>query len=265
MAGQPLDGKVAIVTGSSRGIGKSVALKLAEDGADIVVSARTEDPGELPGAIGETASAVTAMGRKALAVRADLANDADLTRLVETSLKFFGHIDILINNAVIVGPRRQFVGGTPEFLDLAYRVNIRAPYVLAQQVSQCMAEAGGGVIINITSGAAMGAAHRSPDELRRAALDAMDPSYGITKAALDRMTTAYAAELLQSNIAIVSVSPGLVITERIRHAAIRPNVDFSRAEPPEVIANAVAFLCQRGAEYAGQILRARDMVGPAST
>lgn len=260
MAPLPLEGRVAIVTGSSRGIGKVIALTLADEGAVVVVCARSETTGVLPGTIGETASAITARGGKALPCRVDLANDADLGRLVQATMSAFGRIDILVNNAVLVGPRQQFIGGTSEFFDLTYRVNVRAPYVLAQMVSRQMAEQGGGSIINITSGAASGS---SPARLGgdHGRLDPMDPSYGITKAALDRMTIAYAAELGRHNISLVSVSPGLVATERIRQAAIRPDVDLSRAEPPEVIARAVVVLCQSTTKFSGQILRARDLVG----
>lgn len=258
MASLPLEGKVAIVTGASRGIGKVVAQKLADEGAAIVVCARSEEAGPLPGTIGETASAITATGRRAWPCRADLANDADLQRLVDETLAAFGRVDVLVNNAVLVGPRQQFVGGTAAFFDLTYRVNVRAPYVLAQMVSSHMVDQGGGCIVNITSGAA--APSRPPQRDDLAPLDPMDPSYGITKAALDRMTTAYAAELRRHNIALVGVSPGLVLTERIRQAAIRPNVDLSRAESPDVIAEAVALLCRRGMEYSGQVVRARDLV-----
>jgi NAD(P)-dependent dehydrogenase (short-subunit alcohol dehydrogenase family) len=255
----PLEGKTAIVTGSSRGIGKVIALKLAEDGANVVVCARSEKQGDLPGTIGETASAIEALGRKALAVKLDLAADADIDSVVNQTMSTFGRIDILVNNAVIVGPRRKFVGGDSEFLDLAYRVNVRGPYVLAQKVSEKMAANGGGTIVNISSGAARNA--QPPKGPATAGeLDSMDPSYGITKAALDRMSTAYASELWASNVAVMSISPGLVITERIRQAAIRPNVDFSRAEPPEVIAKAVAFLCREGMSYTGRVLLARELV-----
>ncbi|MBV9595502.1 MAG: SDR family oxidoreductase, partial [Chloroflexi bacterium] len=172
-------------------------------------------------------------------------------------------IDILVNNAVIVGPRRKFVGGDAEFIDLAYRVNVRGPYRLAERVSEVMAGQGGGTIVNITSGAARHP--QTPVVAATAAdLDAMDPSYGITKAALDRITTAYAGELKAHNIAIVSISPGLVITERIRQAAIRRNVDFGRAESPEVIASAVATICRDGMQYTGRVLATRDFASTQS-
>jgi NAD(P)-dependent dehydrogenase (short-subunit alcohol dehydrogenase family) len=251
----PLQGKIAIVTGSSRGIGKVLALRLAQDGADIVVCARSERVGELPGTIGETAAAVEGLGRRALALKLDLAQDSDIDAVVERTVGEFGRVDILVNNAVIVGPRRAFLGGDAEFLDLAYRVNVRGPYRLAQRVSQVMAEQGGGTIVNITSGAA-----RHPQTPLAVGVDAMDPSYGITKASLDRITTAYASELEAHNIAILSVAPGLVITERIRQAAIRRNVEFGRAESPDVIATAVSTICQDPMQFTGCILSARDVV-----
>jgi NAD(P)-dependent dehydrogenase (short-subunit alcohol dehydrogenase family) len=136
---------------------------------------------------------------------------------------------------------------------------VRGPYILAQKASAIMAENGGGAIINISSGAARNS--QPPTKpATEAELDSMDPSYGITKAALDRISTAYASELMGKNVSIMSISPGLVITERIRQAAIRPNVDFSRAEPADVIARAVSFLAQNGMKYTGRVLSAKDVV-----
>jgi NAD(P)-dependent dehydrogenase (short-subunit alcohol dehydrogenase family) len=165
-------------------------------------------------------------------------------------------VDILVNNAVIVGPRTKFLGGNADFLDLAYRVNVRAPYVLCQTVGEKMAQAGGGAIVQISSGAAR---YAPPPTEPAKTLDAMDPSYGFSKAALERISTAYAAELWASNISIVCLRPGLVITERIQQAAIRPNVDFSRAEPGEVTGKAASFMAQNGMQYTGQILTSREV------
>src|SRR5258708_4955640 len=94
----PLKGKVALVTGSSRGIGKVLALKLAREGADIVVCARSQVEGELPGTIGETAAAVEALGSRALALKLDLAEDAEIDAVVDRTIGEFGRIDVLINN-----------------------------------------------------------------------------------------------------------------------------------------------------------------------
>src|SRR6266545_6592376 len=114
----PLEGKTAIVTGSSRGIGKMIALQLGRDGANVVVCSRTEKPTDVPGTIGETAQAIEAMGRKALAIRMDLASDDDMRHMLDQTLSTFGKVDILVNNAVIVGPRTKFLGGDADFLDL---------------------------------------------------------------------------------------------------------------------------------------------------
>ncbi|MCL2396363.1 MAG: SDR family NAD(P)-dependent oxidoreductase, partial [Acidimicrobiaceae bacterium] len=262
MAGT-LAGRVALVTGSSRGIGKVLALRLADEGADIVVCARSDMPTELPGTIGETAAAIEEKGRQALALRLDLEDDQSVDAAIEASVRGFGRIDILVNNAVLVTQRLPFIGGNAEFLDRAFRVNVRSPYRMTQRISKLMSETGGGAIINVTSGSAK---HNPPPTgpITERELDALDPSYGITKAAFDRMTTAYASELMAKNISIVSVSPGLVITERIRLAAIRRNVDFDRAESPDVIASAVALLAREGMKYTGQILSAKDLLAEAT-
>jgi NAD(P)-dependent dehydrogenase (short-subunit alcohol dehydrogenase family) len=256
---KPLEGKVVLVTGSSRGIGKVLALRLAEDGARVVVSGRTEIADDLPGTIGDTVESIRSNGGEAVSIRLDLDSDESIDALIDQSLEAFGHIDVLVNNAVLVGPRVPLLGGTSDFLDRAYRINVRAPYRLIQRVGLEMKKAGGGTLINISSGAAT----HSPPPTSPATpgeLGGLHPSYGITKAAFDRMTTAYASELLADNIAIVSVSPGLVITERIRIASLNPNTDFSRAEPPEIIADAVSLLARDGMRFTGRILFAKDLL-----
>jgi NAD(P)-dependent dehydrogenase (short-subunit alcohol dehydrogenase family) len=256
---KPLADKVVVITGSSRGIGKILALRLAEDGARIVVSGRTEIADDLPGTIGDTVEEIRSKGGEATSIRLDLDSDESIDALVDQSLEAFGRIDVFVNNAVLVGPRLPLSGGTSDFLDRAYRINVRAPYRLVQRVGLEMKKAGGGTLINISSGAAT---HSPPptSPATPAELGALDPSYGMTKAALDRMTTAYASELMADNVAIISVSPGLVITERIQKAAINRNVDLSRAEPPEVIADAVSLIARDGMRYTGRILFAQDLL-----
>lgn len=254
-----LEGKTALITGSTRGIGKAIALEFARDGADIVVCGRSEDRGtdNLPGTIRDTVSEVEKLGRKALGVKVDLAVEAELVNLFERSVETFGKIDVLVNNAVIVNPRRQLLGGNADWLDTSYRVNIRAPFRLIQMVGANMAEWGGGTIINISS---RGAMNPPPPSGPSAQIDSMDPAYPISKAAMDRVTTAYAAELWASNICILALRPGLVITERIEQAAVRPNVDKSRAEPVDYIAKAASLMAQSGMTYTGQILQAKDFL-----
>lgn len=180
----PLEGKVAVVTGSSRGIGKAIALQLAEDGVDVVICARSDDDAANPlGTIERTAAEVTARGRRALPVKLDVTSDGDIRAMVEHVLADLGHIDILVNNAALMGSvAPDFWGGTPDALDAYYRTNLRAPYLLTQLIAPHMAKAGGGTIVNITSGGANSPA--PPAQGRAPGPGTVHVGYGITKAAL---------------------------------------------------------------------------------
>jgi len=256
-----LEGKTCIVTGSTRGIGKVIALYLARDGADVVVTGRSDNAGTdgLPGTIAETVAQIEAIGGNALGVKCDLAVDADLDSLLETTLTRFGKVDVLVNNAVIVGKRGRFLDGDANWLDTSYRVNARAPYRLMQIVGREMAKQGGGYIINITTGG-MGQPPQPTGPATDKEMDAIDPCYPISKAPMDRMTTALASELWRDNISITALTPGLVITERIRAAALRPSVDMNAGQPAEITAACCSFLIQNPLKYTGVKLPARDIL-----
>jgi citronellol/citronellal dehydrogenase len=260
MAG-PLEGKTVIVTGSTRGIGKVIATYLARDGVQVVVTGRSEDRGtdNLPGTVRETVAQIEAEGGTALGVKCDLAIDADLEGLLSATLQRFGKVDVLVNNAVIVGKRKPFLGGDASWLDTSYRVNTRAPYILMQTVGAEIAKHGGGSILNVTTGG-LGQPPPPKGPVTEQEMDAIDPCYPISKAPLDRMTTALASELWKSNISITALTPGLVITERIRAAALRPSVDMNAGQPAEITAAACSFLIQNPFKYTGQKLPARDLL-----
>ena len=151
-----LAGKVAIVTGSSRGIGKDIALAFAAAGADIVVAARSDsqpDP-RLPGTIHETAQEVEAFGRRALAIKTDVTDEEQIAAMVQSTLDTFGRIDILVNNAAVLVPRGILELPT-RHLDLHYRVNIKGPILCIRAVLPTMLQQGQGWIINISSNAAI--------------------------------------------------------------------------------------------------------------
>lgn len=255
----PLEGKVALITGSSRGIGKATALQLAREGADIVVCARSlVSTDDYPGSIGQTAAEVRALGRRALAIKMDLFDDADMRNAVDAAMGEFGRIDILINNAA-------FLAGSPILeadvsgLEQSFTANVRAPFVMIQQVAPHMIAGGGGVIINISSGAARNrpppGEQVPPDRPRFQG----GPEYGVSKAALDRLSTGIAEELGAKNVAVVSVWPGFTLTERLSRNPI-PGIDWSTAEAMETTAKAIAFICKDPKRHNGHILVSREVV-----
>src|SRR5262249_4987198 len=150
-----LDGRVAIVTGASRGIGKALALGLAARGAAIVCAARTvtADPGGVPGTIHTTADEIARTGGRALAVRCDVGRTDDLRHLVDETVARFGRIDVLVNNAM-APTRARFDDLSIDAWDESMTANVRSLFVLAKLVVPLMETAGGGSIVNISSGGA---------------------------------------------------------------------------------------------------------------
>ena len=199
-----LDGKVALVTGSSRGIGEGIARRLALAGAKVVVSARTVEVRDerLPGTVNTVAEAIKAAGGEATAIPANLQKKEDRERLVATALETYGQIDILVNNAAILVP-----GGTIEFderyYDRMFEILVKAPFHLCQLVLPGMIEHGGGSVLNISSGAAI-----HPKAGKASGDGAV---YGMTKAAIERFSTGLAAEMFQHDITVNSLAPSKVV------------------------------------------------------
>jgi NAD(P)-dependent dehydrogenase (short-subunit alcohol dehydrogenase family) len=252
----PHSGKTAIVTGSSRGIGKAVALKLAQEGANVVVCARSiHSTSELPGSITETATAIQAMGRQAIAIRTDVTNDSDGISMVTRALEEFGRIDILVNNAALaglMGTGNPFIESTTTLLDRCYMSNVRAPFIISRLVSHAMARTGGGAIVNISS--MMGRLPRAPTSTVCSQKRGVNMAYAISKAALDRFSASIASELFDMRIGVVTVYPPLTRLERL---ANRRDIDLSGADSPDVTANAVSKVCEDPMRYTGQFLEAR--------
>ena len=198
------EGRVAVVTGASRGIGAAIAERLAEAGAKVVVSARTLDPSEkYEGSLSETVDRIRAAGGTVVAIQADMANAEDRKHLIAETVRQLGPVDILVNNAAIT-----FYMPFTEFTDKRYRlmfeVQVRAPFELAQMVVPSMRERGGGWILNITSRAGV---HPQGPPFDKVYADFGFSVYGMVKAALDRFTTGLAAELYKDRIAVNSLAP----------------------------------------------------------
>lgn len=205
-----LDGRVAIVTGASRGIGRDIARVLAREGAKVVVSARTMNEGDfrITGSIATTVQRIQDAGGTAIGVRCDVTNDDEVATLAQRTLEEFGGIDILVNNAAILIP-----GSTLELqvrhFDLLYRVNIRGPFICTKAVLPHMVEQRYGHILNISSGGGSRGRGPGPGPYESAARGS--PTYGAGKAQLDQYTQGLAHELWDHNIAVNSMSPGTAV------------------------------------------------------
>jgi citronellol/citronellal dehydrogenase len=255
-----LAGKVAIVTGSSRGIGKAMALGLARAGASVVVAARSEtERPNAPGTIYATAAEIEARGGKALPVRCNVREEESIYAMVQRTMDAFGRIDALVNNAG-VGTYRSFLETTLKEWDLVMDINLRASFVCCKAVAPVMIEQGGGSIINISSHAATNIFSSTLNADQGAEIALMGQAYGAAKAGLERFTWGLAAELGRYNIAVNVLKPlRPVLTEGFQ--AQRPDADFSTWAPPEDMVKATVFLAQQDAHgLSGAVVTAEEIV-----
>jgi NAD(P)-dependent dehydrogenase (short-subunit alcohol dehydrogenase family) len=252
-----LDGKVAIVTGASRGIGAEIARRFAAEGAAVVVAARTTEPGTspLPGTIGETAGQIRAAGGTAVAIAADLSQPADRERLVEQATQQLGVPDILVSNAAVTYFTRV-EDFTPRRYALMFEVQVQAPFHLATLVLPGMRDKGAGWILNISSGAA-----RHPAIPPSAWAARGSTVYGMCKAALERFSTGLAAELYQDNIAVNALSPNRVVPTPGTLFHHLTTQDDPESEPPAVMAEAALMLCHRDpTTLTGRVTYSQDLL-----
>jgi citronellol/citronellal dehydrogenase len=234
-----LDGKVAIVTGASRGIGAEIARRFGAAGAAVAVTARTTEEGTspFPGTIAETVQQIRAAGGTATAIRADLARPEDRERLVAETAAELGPVDICVSNAAVTYFTRV-EDFTPKRFGLMFDVQVEGPFHLAQLVLPGMRAQGQGWILNISSGAAR---HPALPPAERAA--AGGTVYGMVKAALERFSTGLAAELYNDNINVNALSPNKAVPTpgTIYHQLTTE--DDPNNEPREVFAEAALALC----------------------
>jgi NAD(P)-dependent dehydrogenase (short-subunit alcohol dehydrogenase family) len=259
-----LRGKVAVVTGASRGIGKRTALTLARAGADIVVAARTAETGQSrsPGSISETAAEIRALGANALTVQADLTLRDDVRRVYASALEHFGRVDILVNNAAYLGKGmfESFLDIPVDSWDKHVGVDLLAPVIAIQMTLPQMMERKSGVIINVTSSTALG--DNNPLPAGQGGVGCVYPS---VKAALNRFCKALGKETRAFNIPVVALDPGGVMTERVMLANPTKRDELGEAGvwvSMDVPALAIHHICTCGnpMEYNGKVVIAEDLV-----
>ena len=254
-----LAGQVAIVTGASRGIGAAVAYRYAQEGAKVVVSARTMEDGDhvLAGGINNVAATIREAGGHAVAVRADLALAEHRENLVGAARAEFGTVDILVNNGAVT-----YYAPVHEFTEKRYRlmmeVQVYAAFHLAQLVLPEMLQRGAGRILNVSSHAAI---HPAKDSGARGGT-----VYGMCKAALERFSTGLAAEVYAQHIGVNVISPGLVATPGAVYHNLVTEESKHRVTPVEHMAEACLFLVSGDAQartgrvtYAADIMRENSL------
>jgi citronellol/citronellal dehydrogenase len=257
-----LAGKVAVVTGASRGIGQQIAELFASEGAKVVCAARTLNEGEhrmLEGSLSRTVELIRAKGGEATAVTADVSSEAECVALVQAARAAYGPIDILVNNAALnyylpteTYPTNRWVR--------CFAINVHAPFILAKEVLTDMIPRRSGAIVNISSGAAIGPG-RGPYDDRTVRGGVM---YGATKAALERFTQGLAQEVAQyDGISIAAVSPSQVVpTPGTIYHKLVTGIDDPKGEHPIMMARAALLLASEPAltvngrvTYSQQILK----------
>ena len=238
-----LSGKVALITGASRGLGNAVALGFAREGADVIVNYLRDFA-----AAEATASAIRQLGSKAYTIRADVSKREDVRHLLNTAVDSLGPIDILVNNAGI-NKRGWFQEITDDDWDAILNTNLKGPFICCQEIFPHMIMNGGGRIINMSSVASQ---YHGPKTVH----------YAVSKAGLNSLTRVLARYGAPHNILINAVAPGQILTDQTKEefesGAVKPLLDMTllkRGGTEEDVVQACVYLADPNQNYmTGQVL-----------
>ena len=240
MTSRRLEGKTALITGSDSGIGQATAIEFAKEGADVVVNYLHDADGAE-----ETRAAVTAEGRKAIVVQADVSDEDQVASLFDQAVEAFGSVDILMNNAGVDASGTPVAELSTEVWDRAIRTNVYGPFFCCRRFAQLRLAAGGaGKIINVSS------VHADNP-------NAGGSDYDCSKGAIRMLTRTLALELAPHNINVNSLAPGMVLTPFNQPAIDDPklleeqvqSIPMKRAAQPAEIAKLAVFLASSDADY----------------
>jgi len=254
-----LDGKTAIVTGASRGIGQAIAELFAEEGANVVCAARTLNDGDhmLEGSLANTVRRIKEAGGEATAIAANVSAEVDCRNLVDETIATYGKVDVLVNNAAL----NYYVPIVEYDINRwmrAFAVNVHGPFMLSKMVLPGMIERRGGAIVNISSGAAIGPGRGPYNAKGRGGT-----MYGASKAALERFTQGLAQEVAEHNIAVTCFSPSQVVpTPGTVYHKLVEGLDDPRGEPPLMMARAALLLATESPEKVnGRVTYSQQILG----
>ncbi|MEW6112915.1 MAG: SDR family oxidoreductase [Thermodesulfobacteriota bacterium] len=250
MVSQPIDlsGRKAIVTGSSRGIGAAAALVLAREGADVALADL------LPA--DETAQQVEALGRKAVKIKVDVSNSADVQRMAAEAIDKLGHVDILVNSAGIV--QREGLTTTSEGIwDRVMSIDLKGTFLCIQAVYPHMKERGYGKIVNVSSiSGIIGGAVSKPEDDPEKVKGRSGPAYAAAKGGVIALTRWIAKDVAKDGIYVNSIAPGACQTEMTRGYDYGVQaLPIARMGSPYDMAEAILFLASCASDYiTGQVL-----------
>jgi len=249
-----LEGKVAIVGGASRGIGKDIATAMARAGAKVAVVARSEtepDP-RLPGTIHQTVKEIEAAGGAAIAIKADVSDEEQIEAMAKATLDRFGRIDILVNNAAVLVPR-NIMDLPTRHIDLHNKVNIKGPILCVRAVLPTMIAQKQGWVINVSSVAGV---FPGPGPYPKDAKPSRAFMYAATKAAVERLTQHWAMEFQNDGISFNCLSPtGRIRTPGNVFGMTKPGETPEPFETAEAMGKAAVYICEQApGTFTGNLL-----------